>query len=170
MNHNAGPMYEGKRRFDVRYEIKGELEKLGLFVKQENNPMKVPLCEKTKDVIEPLMKPQWWMKMKDMADQALQVVDSGEVKIKPESAEKNYHHWLNNIQDWCLSRQLWWGHQCPAYLITVEGEHVDETADEAWVTGRTEEEARAKAAAKHPGKNFTLKRDPDVLDTWFSSG
>jgi valyl-tRNA synthetase len=170
LNHNAGPLFEGKRRFDVRYGIKAELERLGLYVKWEDNPMKVPLCNKTKDIIEPIMKPQWWMNMKDMADAAMDAVKSGEIKIRPESAEKNYFQWLNNIQDWCLSRQLWWGHQCPAYLVKIEGENTDECDNESWVTGRTLEEAQKKAKEKFPGKKFVLQRDPDVLDTWFSSG
>jgi valyl-tRNA synthetase len=170
LNHNAGPMFEGQKRFDARYGVKTELEKLGLYVKWEDNKMKVPLCLKSRDVIEPLMKPQWWMKMKDMAAEGIKVVKSGEVKIRPESAEKNYYHWLGNIQDWCLSRQLWWGHQCPAYLVQLEDGKVDETLDQFWVVGRTEEEAQSKAEKKFPGKKFTLLRDPDVLDTWFSSG
>lgn len=170
LNHNAGPLFDGKRRFDARYGVKVELEKRGLYVKSEDNPMKVPLCNKSKDIIEPIMKPQWWMNMKDMAEAATGVVKSGEIKIKPESAEKNYFHWLNNIQDWCLSRQLWWGHQCPAYLVKIDGENTDECDNESWVTGRTLEEAQKKAETKFPGKKFVLERDPDVLDTWFSAG
>ena len=168
MNGNAGS-FKGQRRFDVRYAVVDELTKLGLFVKKENNPMKVPLCNKTKDVIEPIMKPQWWMKMRELADEAIKVVKNGEIKIRPESAEKNYFRWLEGINDWCLSRQLWWGHQAPAYLVKVEGEECDSTKDDFWVTGRTEQEAHEKAAKKFPNKTFTLERDPDVLDTWFSS-
>jgi valyl-tRNA synthetase len=170
LNDNAGPLFKGKRRFDVRYQVKAELEKLGLYVKAVDNPMTLKLCNRSKDVIEPLMKPQWWMKMKDMAREALQVVESGELKIRPESARKSYFRWMSSIDDWCLSRQLWWGHQAPAYLVRIEGETPDEASDDAWVTGRTEDEARAKAEKKFPGKKLTLMRDPDVLDTWFSSG
>ena len=169
MNHNTGK-FEGQKRFDVRYTVVEELTKLGLFVKKEDNPMKVPLCAKSKDVIEPLMKPQWWMKMQDMAQEAIKVVRNGEIKIRPENAEKTYYHWLANINDWCLSRQLWWGHQCPAYFVKIEGENGDPANDQLWVTGRTEKEAQKKAEKKFPGKKFTLERDPDVLDTWFSSG
>jgi valyl-tRNA synthetase len=170
LNHNAGPQFEGQKRFDARYNVKAELEKLKLYIKSEDNAMKVPLCLKTKDIIEPLMKPQWWMKMRDMADEAIKVVKSGEIKIRPEVQERQYYRWLENINDWCLSRQLWWGHQCPAYLVLLEGENVDECDGEFWVTGRTQEEAQSKADKKFPGKKFTLQRDPDVLDTWFSSG
>ncbi|PSN69580.1 valyl-tRNA synthetase-like protein [Corynespora cassiicola Philippines] len=169
MNRNAGK-FEGMKRFDVRYAVTEELTKLGLFVKKEDNPMKVPLCSKSKDVIEPLMKPQWWMRMESLAKPAVEVVEKGEIKIRPENSEKIYKHWLNNINDWCLSRQLWWGHQIPAYFVKLEGESGEETDNELWITGRTEEEAQQKAEKKFPGKKFTLERDPDVLDTWFSSG
>ncbi|TKA78490.1 Valine--tRNA ligase, mitochondrial [Cryomyces minteri] len=169
MNHNTGS-FQGQKRFEARYTVVDELTKLGLFVKKENNPMKVPICSKSKDVIEPIMKPQWWMKMRGLADAAIDAVKSGEIKIRPESAEKNYFRWLENINDWCLSRQLWWGHQAPAYFVKVEGENGDDTDDNLWVTGRTEEEAKAKADKKFSGKKFELVRDPDVLDTWFSSG
>ena len=169
MNHNTGK-FEGTKRFDARYGVIAALKEKGLYVKWENNPMKVPLCIKSKDVIEPIMKPQWWMKMQDLADNALKAVKDREIKIRPETAEKSFIRWLETINDWCLSRQLWWGHQIPAYFVTVEGTTGDESSDESWVVGRTEDEAKAKAEQKFPGKNITLKRDEDVLDTWFSSG
>jgi valyl-tRNA synthetase len=103
MNHNTG-QFEGMKRFDVRYKVTEELEKLGLFVKKEDNAMKVPLCNKSKDVIEPLMKPQWWMKMKPLAEQAIKVVKDGDLIIRPATSEKMYYIWLENINDWCLSR------------------------------------------------------------------
>ncbi|KUJ06220.1 valyl-tRNA synthetase [Mollisia scopiformis] len=152
MNENAGP-YAGQKRFDVRYTIQDDLKKAGLYVDKKDNPMTVPLCEKSKDVIEPLLKPQWWMKMKDMAADALNAVKTGEIKILPETAEKSYIRWMENINDWCLSRQLWWGHQAPVYFAQIDGEEHDEATKKAL-----------------PGKTFTLKRDEDVLDTWFSAG
>ena len=171
MNSNAGK-FEGQRRFDVRYAVIDELTHLGLFVKKVDNPMKIPLCEKSKDVIEPLIKPQWWMKMRDMADMAIKAVQNGEIKIRPDAAEKSYFRWLENINDWCLSRQLWWGHQIPAYFVKFDGETGDEANNELWVTGRTLQEAYENASKKFAttGKTFELVRDPDVLDTWFSSG
>jgi valyl-tRNA synthetase len=168
LNEDAGPIFAGKRRFDARYQVKTELEKLGLFVKTENNAMKIPLCSKTKDVIEPIMKPQWWMKMSGLADEAIKAVETGQIKIRPDTAERNYFMWLRNIQDWCLSRQLWWGHQCPAYQVKIEGQSLSD--EDSWVVAHNEEEAQKKAEKKFPGKKFTLKRDEDVLDTWFSSG
>lgn len=169
LNANAGP-FAGQKRFDARYTVVEELTKLGLFVKKEPNAMKIPLCEKSKDVIEPVIKPQWWMSMKDMAADALKAVDDGRIKIVPESANKSYHRWMASVNDWCISRQLWWGHQIPAYRVVLADESEKEDDNSHWVVGKTEEEAREKAAAKFPGRKFTLERDPDCLDTWFSSG
>ncbi|KAI1003096.1 Valine--tRNA ligase [Podosphaera aphanis] len=169
MNENAG-VYAGQKRFDVRYKIQDDLKKLGLYVDKKDNPMTVPLCDKSKDIIEPLLKPQWWMKMKDMAAAALDVVKDGQIKILPESAEKSYVRWMENVNDWCLSRQLWWGHQAPMYFAQIEGGSSDESDNKLWFSGRTLEEAEAKARKVLPGQKFTLKRDEDVLDTWFSSG
>ncbi|KAF1997617.1 valyl-tRNA synthetase-like protein [Amniculicola lignicola CBS 123094] len=170
LNQNVGEKFQGQKRFDARYTVTEELTKLGLFVKKEDNPMKVPLCNKSKDVIEPLMKPQWWMKMKSLAEPAIKAVRDGDIVISPATQEKVYFHWMENINDWCLSRQLWWGHQIPAYFVHIEGENGDRTENDLWVTGRTEEEAHKKAEAKFPGKKLSLSRDEDVLDTWFSSG
>ncbi|KAF2850797.1 valyl-tRNA synthetase-like protein [Plenodomus tracheiphilus IPT5] len=169
MNKNTG-RFEGQKRFDVRYTVVEALEKEGLFVKKEDNAMKVPICSRSGDVIEPIMKPQWWMKMEGLAKPAIEAVENGDIKIRPASSEKYYLHWMRNIQDWCLSRQLWWGHQIPAYHVNIENDDVERSEDELWVTGRTDEEARQKAEKQFPGKTFTLKRDEDVLDTWFSSG
>lgn len=169
MNANTG-VYQGQKRFDVRYTIQEDLKKAGLYVDKKDNPMTVPLCEKSKDVIEPLLKPQWYMKMRELADEAIKVVKSGEIQIKPESAEKSYYRWMEDINDWCLSRQLWWGHQIPVYFAQIYGEDNNEIDDKLWFAGRTQEEAELKARKALPGKNFTLKRDEDVLDTWFSSG
>ncbi|KAJ5551481.1 valyl-tRNA synthetase-like protein [Penicillium sp. DV-2018c] len=171
MNCNAGK-YQGQKRFDVRSAVVEHLSSLGLFVQKVDNPMTVPLCEKSKDVIEPLIKPQWWMKMDEMAGMALKAVQDGEIEIRPETAKESYFRWLSNVDDWCLSRQLWWGHQIPAYFVRFEGETNDTADNVLWVTGRTEDEAYEKAEMKfgHAGKKFELVRDPDVLDTWFSSG
>jgi len=168
-NHNAG-RYDGVKRFDARYKIVHDLKEKGLYVDWKDNPMKVPRCQKSKDIIEPLMKPQWWMKMRGMADTAIKAVKDGEIKIRPETAERDYYRWLADIQDWCISRQLWWGHQVPAYFVDVEGQHRDESDGNRWVAGRNLDEAEEKAKAKHPGRTFKLVQDPDVLDTWFTSG
>lgn len=168
LNENAGP-YKGQKRFDVRYTIQDDLKQKGLYVDKKDNAMKVPLCEKSKDVIEPIMKPQWWVSMKELAGPALQVVRDGKIKIRPETAEKSYYRWLEDINDWCISRQLWWGHRCPVYRAVIDGGS-DIPEEKLWFAGRTRDEAEKKAAAALGDKKFTLEQDEDVLDTWFSSG
>ncbi|PQE07696.1 hypothetical protein CJF31_00007519 [Rutstroemia sp. NJR-2017a BVV2] len=170
LNSNAGP-FAGEKRFTARYGVIEELKKLGLYTRQESNKMVVPICSRSGDVIEPLLKPQWWMRMEPLAKPAIAVVESGEIVIRPELQKRQYLQWMRNLQDWCLSRQLWWGHQIPAYYISIEGEDGGNDADDNyWVCGRTEQEAQEKAEYKFPGKKLTLKRDEDVLDTWFSAG
>ena len=167
LNQNTGS-YAGQRRFDARYSVVQALEQKGLYVKKEPNPMTVPICSRSGDVIEPLMKPQWWLKAQPMTSNAVDAVKDGRIKIKPESAEKYYYDWMSKPQDWCLSRQLWWGHQIPAWRVTFDGASAD--AEETWVTARNEEEAEVRAAKKFSGQKYSLQRDEDVLDTWFSSG
>ncbi|KAK2755898.1 valine--tRNA ligase [Arachnomyces sp. PD_36] len=170
LNSNAGAEFEGQKRFDARYKVVDELTKKGLFVKKESNAMKIPLCEKSKDVIEPLIKPQWWMKMEGMADAAVKAVEDDRITISPATAKKSYQRWLSSVNDWCLSRQLWWGHRIPAYRVVFEGEDSSETAQSRWVVAKTKEEAETKAKALSEGKQYHLEQDPDCLDTWFSSG
>ncbi|EQK98237.1 valyl-tRNA synthetase [Ophiocordyceps sinensis CO18] len=160
MNDNAGP-YKGQKRFDVRYAIQDALKERGLYVDKRDNPMTVPLCDKSKDIIEPIMKPQWWVRMKELAEPAMQVVRDGQIKIKPDAAERSYFRWLEDINDWGISR-----HQQTAM---VEGGSGVVPEDKLWFAGRTREEAEKKATAALPGKKFTLEQDEDVLDTWFSS-
>lgn len=169
-NDNAGP-YAGEKRFNARYGVVEELKRLGLYTKQEPNKMVVPICSRSGDVVEPLLKPQWWMRMEPLTKPAIAVVESGELVIRPEVRKRSYLQWMRNLQDWCLSRQLWWGHQIPAYFISVEGEDdASDSDDNYWVCGRTKREAQEKAEQKFPGKKVTLRRDEDVLDTWFSAG
>ncbi len=140
INENGGP-YQGQKRFDVRHAIQEDLKKLGLYVDKKDHTMTVPLSERTRDIVEPLMKPQWWVKMSGLAEDAIKAVQDGDIKIKPEKAERSYLKWMEGINDWCISRQLWWGHQCPVYQVRFEGE--DEShpeANERWFAGRTEEE------------------------------
>ena len=133
--------------------------------------MVVPICSRSGDIVEPLLKPQWWMRMESLTKPAIDVVENGELVIRPELQKRQYLQWMRNLQDWCLSRQLWWGHQIPAYFISIVGENSGDDADDLyWVCGRTESEARQKAEQRFPGKEVTLRRDEDVLDTWFSSG
>ncbi|CAG8513516.1 9429_t:CDS:10 [Paraglomus occultum] len=169
LNANGSP-FEGKRRFDVRKEIIEELKKLGLYEGDKNHPMDIPFCSRSKDVIEPLLKPQWWVNCKGMAQDAIDAVRSGSITIRPSTSKDEWFRWLENIRDWCISRQLWWGHRIPAYFVKIEGLNQDKADEEFWVSGRTLEEAQQKAEKKFSGKKFSLEQDQDVLDTWFSSG
>ncbi|KAJ3368808.1 hypothetical protein GGF31_006095 [Allomyces arbusculus] len=169
LNENAGP-FAGQKRFDARYTVLDALKQKGLYRETKDNPMVVPTCSRSGDVIEPRLKPQWWVNCKDMAAAALEAVRSGELEITPKASEKEWYRWLENIQDWCISRQLWWGHRIPAYLIRIAGQAIDENDEKYWVSGRNEAEAMAEAKKRFPNAKFTLEQDPDVLDTWFSSG
>ncbi|KAJ9615784.1 hypothetical protein H2200_001861 [Cladophialophora chaetospira] len=169
LNANAGP-FADQKRFDARYGVIKALKELDLYVKQEDNPMVIPMCQRSKDVVEPVLKPQWWMRMTEMAKAADDAVLDGRIVIKPDSEARRYHSWMQNIQDWCISRQLWWGHRAPAYFVELEDKSSDEADSKYWVCAYDEAEARTKAEKKFPGKKFTLRWDEDVLDTWFSSG
>lgn len=170
LNENCGPEWEGTKRFDARAKVISKLKELGLYVDQKDNEMTIPLCSRSGDVIEPLLKPQWWVRQDEMAQEAIKVVKNGDISIAPKTSEKEYFHWMENIQDWCISRQLWWGHRVPVYFVAIEGQDNDRLDNKYWVAGRTYEEALEKATAKFSGVNFVLEQDEDVLDTWFSSG
>ncbi|GAA5870175.1 hypothetical protein JCM1840_001583 [Sporobolomyces johnsonii] len=171
LNANAGPEFEGLKRFHARKKVIEEMKKKGLYVGDAENPMSIPVCAKSGDVIESVMKPQWWVSCKSLAEKAIERTKAGELKIKPAQSEGDWYRWLEGIQDWCISRQLWWGHRAPAYFVKIEGqEQQDRLSGEHWVTGRDAAEARSRAEAKFPGAKFTLEQDEDVLDTWFSSG
>lgn len=129
LNSNAGS-FAGQRRYDARYSVVAALKERGLYLKEEDNAMTLKLSERSKDVIEPMMKPQWWMKMKDIATEAVKAVESGDITIFPASEERKYHRWMQDIEDWCLSRQLWWGHRIPAY-VSLCHHATDQLADHA---------------------------------------
>ncbi|KAL7717001.1 valine--tRNA ligase [Entamoeba marina] len=165
--------FSGMKRFDAREAIIKKLKELGLYRGVKASPMRVPLCSRSKDVIEPRVKPQWWVNCKDMARKAINEVQEGRLVMYPAEMANVWYRWLENIRDWCISRQLWWGHRIPAYLVSVKGQPTPDDLDmDNWIVSRSEEEAKEKAAKKH---NVTpdmieLTQDPDVLDTWFSSG
>ncbi|KAI3636492.1 hypothetical protein MIR68_005437 [Amoeboaphelidium protococcarum] len=171
LNANGYP-FEGLKRFDARVEVLKALKTKGLYIETKPNKMVLPICSRTGDVVEPMLKPQWYVNCQDMAKDAIQVVKDGRLNIRPKSSEKEWFQWMENIQDWCISRQLWWGHTIPAYFIRIDGkEDLDQSDGNYWVSGRTVDEAMLKAEKKfpeHQGK-ISLQQDPDVLDTWFSS-
>lgn len=169
-NENAGEQFKGMKRFHARREVIKRLTDLGLFVETKDNPMQIPICSKSGDIIEPVLKPQWWVNCQPLATEAIKRTRAGELSIGPKQSEADWYRWLENIQDWCISRQLWWGHRCPAYFVRIEGEDIDRNDGKNWVVGRTVEQATERAKILADGKNFTLEQDEDVLDTWFSSG
>jgi len=164
INDNAPEAYRGLDRFVARKKVVADLEAQGLLVETKKHKLMVPRCERTGQVVEPMLTDQWFVAVskpgpdgKSIAQKAIDAVSSGEVKFVPENWVNTYDQWMKNIQDWCISRQLWWGHQIPAWYGT---------GGELFVA-RSEEEARAKASAA--GYTGELKRDEDVLDTWYSS-
>jgi valyl-tRNA synthetase len=164
INDHAPEKYRGLDRFDARKQIVADLESAGVFEKAEKHKLKVPRGDRTGVVIEPMLTDQWFVAMskpgsqgKSITEQALECVASGEIKFHPENWVNTYNQWLNNIQDWCISRQLWWGHQIPAWY-GVNGE--------VFVA---HDEAEARRLADNADYAGPLTRDADVLDTWFSS-
>ncbi|PKA48690.1 Valine--tRNA ligase [Apostasia shenzhenica] len=143
LNEVAG-LYSGLDRFEARKKLWADLEEIGLAV------------------IEPLVSKQWFLSMDELAEKALHAVEKGELTILPERFNKTYKHWLTNIKDWCISRQLWWGHRIPVWYI------VGNDCEDEYIVARNADEALAKAHVKY-GKSVEIYQDPDVLDTWFSS-
>jgi valyl-tRNA synthetase len=161
--NSFGLHYAGKDRFEARDEIVRELEAKGHLAKTETHVNKVGTSERTKAVIEPRLSDQWFLKMDELVKPAIRaVLESEEIKLYPKRFENTYRHWLENIRDWNISRQLWWGQQIPAYYY---GDGKDD-----FVVAQTPEQALEMARAKNPSVTAeTLRQDPDALDTWFSS-
>ncbi len=158
-----GLHYAGMDRFDVRKEIAKELDDKGYLVKVEDHINKIGYSERTNCVIEPRLSLQWFVSMKELAQPALENVMNGNISFHPDKFKNTYRHWMENVKDWCISRQLWWGHRIPAWYF---GE-----GPEDFVIAKTSEEA-VKMASEKAGRAISvsdLKQDEDVLDTWFSS-
>ena len=163
--NSFGLHYEGKDRFVVRKEISKELEEKGFLIKTEQHLNKVGTSERTKAVIEPRLSDQWFLKMEDLVKPAIKsVLEDGDIKLFPKRYNATYRHWLENIRDWNISRQLWWGQQIPAYFFG--------DGKEDFVVAETAEKALILAKARTGNDSLTvadLKQDEDALDTWFSS-
>ena len=158
MNENAGS-YAGLDRFDARKTLWADMQAAGLTVKVEDRLHQVGHCQRCNTIVEPLLSEQWWVKMQPLAEPAIEAVKDGRIQIVPERFEKVYYHWMENIRDWCISRQLWWGHRIPIWY----------GPDGKIFAARNTADAQSKADA-HYGKSVKLRQDDDVLDTWFSSG
>jgi valyl-tRNA synthetase len=154
INENGGP-YKGLSRFDARAKVVEDLEKLGLLVKIEKHMHAVGHCYRCHTIIEPYLSKQWFVKIKPLADAGIKAVEDGRIRFVPKNWEKTYFEWMYNIRDWCISRQLWWGHRIPAFYCDDCG-HITVQVDDP------------SECEKCASKN--IRQDEDVLDTWFSSG
>ncbi len=152
--NSFGGKYEGMDRYEARKKIVEDLEELGLLVKIEDHTHNVGQCYRCSTVVEPIVSKQWFVSMKNLAEPAIEAVRSGDIKFVPKRSENIYFNWMENIRDWCISRQLWWGHRIPAYYCEDCGKMI--------VSNNTPEKCECGS-----GK---FKQDEDVLDTWFSSG
>lgn len=166
LNENAGK-YSGMDRFEARKALWQDMKNDGLVIKEEPYQTRVPRSQRGGEVIEPLVSEQWFVKMESLAKPALDAVANGDVTIMPERYEKIFNRWLTDIKDWCVSRQLWWGHRIPVwYIISSNSDNNDRSQ---YVVARNEVEAYKLAKAKY-GEDIQLEQETDVLDTWFSSG
>jgi valyl-tRNA synthetase len=156
INENAPKIYQGLDRFVAREKIIKDLKRAHLLIKVEPHKLKVPVCDRSDAVVEPYLTMQWFVKVESLAARAKSVVEKGKIKFVPENWAKIYLNWLENIEDWCISRQLWWGHRIPAWYDEKNNIYV----------GSNETEIRNKYKLKN---NIKLTQDSDVLDTWFSS-
>lgn len=173
--NECGEMYAGMERFDVRKQIVKDLEEAELLEKTEDYTNKVGYSERTDVPIEPKLSMQWFLKMGELVKPALDNVENDTVKFHPEKYKNTYRHWMENIKDWNISRQLWWGHRIPAYYIAPKDETATETfpvKGNQYVVAENEEKALEKVLLQFPELahfDFTLHQDEDALDTWFSS-
>ncbi|KAL7325569.1 hypothetical protein PS15p_208028 [Mucor circinelloides] len=177
LNSKCGlPELVGQDRFEVRDTIIQKLSEIGSYKgRNDNHVMRIAVCSRSGDVIEPLLQPQWYIKCKELAAVSKKQVENHQMKIVPEQFVQDWYRWLDNIQDWCISRQLWWGHEIPAYQVKIHGNpHPDQ--GELWVVGSDKIKANIRAVELlekegYPQNTpFELIKDDDVLDTWFSSG
>ena len=155
----AGGPYQGLDRFEARNRVVADLEREGLLEKREDYVLNIGKCDRCKTVVEPLVSTQWFVRTKPLAEKAIEAVETGKINIVPENWVKTYNEWMYNIRDWCVSRQLWWGHRIPAWHCPISENGCGEV-----IVAREAPRVCTKCASAH------LVQDPDVLDTWFSSG
>lgn len=158
INQRGGERYRGLDRFACRNKIWDDLQASGLAIKQEPHVSRVPRNQRGGEIIEPLLSEQWFVRMEAMADRAVRAVKDKQLTILPERFEKTWYNWLENIHDWCISRQLWWGHRIPVYYLVSD--------PTKYVVARNEADAY-KTAVQLYGPEARLVQDEDVLDTWF---
>jgi valyl-tRNA synthetase len=158
LNDNAPAAYRGLDRFEARKRILADLDAAGLIDRIEPHTLMIPRGDRTGAVIEPYLTDQWYVRIDPLAAPAIEAVESGRIRFVPENWDKTYFQWMRNIQDWCISRQLWWGHRIPAWYDDAGNVFVARTAA-----------AAAQQARAHHGREVPLRQDDDVLDTWFSS-
>ncbi|CAH8390921.1 unnamed protein product [Eruca vesicaria subsp. sativa] len=173
INKNGGSEFEGMKRYVAREAVTEALRSKELLRGVEEKDMRIGICSRSGDVVEPMLKPQWYVRCSTMGKEALDVAANGKLEIIPKQYSTEWRRWLEKVHDWCISRQILWGHRIPAWYATLEEDHLKKfgTYIDHWVVARNEEEAREEAAVKFPGKKLLdLSQDPDVLDTWFSSG
>lgn len=169
LNENCGK-FKGQSRFEARENVINFLKDNGCFRDLKGHQMTLPICNRSGDIIEPRLIPQWWLDCKKMAERSINAVRNQELQLLPKSQEKVWYQWLENIQDWCLSRQLYWGHHVPAYKVLIN--ECNHSMENVWVVGRDMNEALQEAIRLFPNvspQDLILEQDQDVLDTWFSS-
>lgn len=141
LNENGAP-YTGMMRYDARIKIEADLKEKGLYRGKEPNKMRLGICSRSGDILEPMISAQWYVNCDRMAKRATDAVRNGDLKIIPAEQERTWFQWLDNIRDWCVSRQLWWGHQIPAWFATKKGEEIDKndmSHNDRWIVARNEE-------------------------------